>query len=331
MVFAIPLCGLLVASALHMGAAGDEFERCTEDESALLQGRFSFKKSGNIQQEMTERSILANVEDTLNRGEHTDCNLCAHDWVIVLATGRSGSTSVLQMLNALPGFFIAGEHRGAIKNLMGFWREVFQTPGMPTNWAGKTDVVGFKNNTRSIGAWFHAARSKKHVLCTLQKAAQTLLGDIDGSIYTTLGFKEIRYDNKEALTFLTQLFPCARFVVNIRRNLKAQSHSAFWNQPGKRDEVLKVLKSESQTLRGWQAKDRSRRFLLELEDFSTHTFNSLLHWLGVTGCKYKQVAHANDDNSYNKLSAEALLAGTCSAQEVLRKACGVGNVVGNSQ
>ena len=40
------------------------------------------------------------------------CDLCARDFIIVLATGRSGSTSLLETLNSLPGV-MAPEPEGA--------------------------------------------------------------------------------------------------------------------------------------------------------------------------------------------------------------------------
>ena len=37
------------------------------------------------------------------------CDLCADDWIIVAGTGRSGSTTLIDMLNRVPGVYVAGE------------------------------------------------------------------------------------------------------------------------------------------------------------------------------------------------------------------------------
>jgi hypothetical protein len=35
------------------------------------------------------------------------CDLCAHDWLFVLSTGRAGSTSIMQAINNLPGVHVS--------------------------------------------------------------------------------------------------------------------------------------------------------------------------------------------------------------------------------
>lgn len=44
----------------------------------------------------------------------TDCNLSCLDWTIVLATGRSGSTTIQQMISKLPGMNFYGEEGGLL-------------------------------------------------------------------------------------------------------------------------------------------------------------------------------------------------------------------------
>ena len=42
------------------------------------------------------------------------CDLCAEQWVFVLATGRSGSTSIVEALNSLPGVSLANENQASL-------------------------------------------------------------------------------------------------------------------------------------------------------------------------------------------------------------------------
>ena len=44
------------------------------------------------------------------KGRHGACNLCAQKWVFILSAGRSGSTSLLEGLNSLPGVSLGGEN-----------------------------------------------------------------------------------------------------------------------------------------------------------------------------------------------------------------------------
>ena len=57
--------------------------------------------------------------------EKKSCDLCGQRWLFVLATGRSGSTTVLNMLNALPGVYMAGENM----NVVGKLRQLAFFPG----------------------------------------------------------------------------------------------------------------------------------------------------------------------------------------------------------
>jgi len=207
------------------------------------------------------------------------CQLCGANWLFVVATGRSGSTTVLEMLNALPMVYLAGENGGILTAIRKLYNNQIQA------------LISKK--TTAGGAWSHAKINNQRVLCAIQKMTKSIMGE-----FTTkrsprmIGFKEIRYDYSEDLAFLQRVFPCARFVVNTRRNLKEQAGSAFYetfkNAQSKAKEKTGVLKA-------WRSKFNPKRtFLLELEDFTTDKFNEMLKWLKVTGCKYTSVAHANN-------------------------------------
>lgn len=263
------------------------------------------------------------------------CNLCAEKWTIVLATGRSGSTSLIQMLDALPGFLIAGEHDGVLVDLMQFYKTLFDNGSdYLKNAMGAGQEAHLNHtNTSKIYPFFHQHRSEDRVLCELQELVKVaLLGDMDRSQFKVFGFKEIRYSSPEMLELLSKLFPCARFVVNVRGDLSMQANSAFWSVwpewikndmlkqvtagfwPGFNADasVMKILQGETDSLLAWQAKQPSQRFLLRMEDFTLQGFNELLQWLGVKNCAYTQVAYSNSVGQAveAKVSGECTLPGT---------------------
>jgi hypothetical protein len=61
-------------------------------------------------------SCAIGKENAIPKGlDSNGCDLCKdHDWVFVLGTGRSGSTSVIEMVNTIPGVFLAGENFGQV-------------------------------------------------------------------------------------------------------------------------------------------------------------------------------------------------------------------------
>mmetsp|Transcript_26439 Transcript_26439/g.54835 ORF Transcript_26439/g.54835 Transcript_26439/m.54835 type:complete len:100 (-) Transcript_26439:8-307(-) len=94
---------------------------------------------------------------------------------------------------------------------------------------------------------------------------------------------------------MLKVFPCAKFIVNVRRDLVAQSRSAFWT---KGNQTGKLLPRITSMLEHWQSSHTDRTRLLHLEDFTLVEFNKLLQWLGVRGCKFTVLAHSNYNGSY---------------------------------
>merc|ERR1712083_873332 len=70
------------------------------------------------------------------------------------------------------------------------------------------------------------AISDNRVLCAMQKYVKTIMGEykIQPSV---IGFKEIRHYKTRELAFFHKVFPCARYIVNTRRNIKKQHKSEF--------------------------------------------------------------------------------------------------------
>jgi hypothetical protein len=130
-------------------------------------------------------------------------------YVFIVSYGRSGSTLVQGLLNAIPGYLIRGENRAAAFRLFQFHQGITS--------AG--DRFGRQHELTSRDSWYGIDqykagealfRMRELVLrCLLQPAADTRV----------TGFKEIRWfqaDWQDYLAFLRELFPGARFVINTR-------------------------------------------------------------------------------------------------------------------
>jgi hypothetical protein len=63
---------------------------------------------GDISTRMSHESDntrnLTGVDNSDNKVK-VRCDLCADQWLFVISTGRSGSTSLMTMLNLVPGMF----------------------------------------------------------------------------------------------------------------------------------------------------------------------------------------------------------------------------------
>ncbi len=149
-------------------------------------------------------------------GEHQPGHL------FVVTYGRSGSTLLLGVLNSIPGYLIRGENDGAVYRLHQFHTETvrrkrrlrkrFETPLDTTN-----PHFGLDD--------FPVAAS----LRVLRRLVTTTLLRPEPDTRVT-GFKEIRWyqdDLADYVSFLRELFPDARFVINTR-NHDAVLESGWW-------------------------------------------------------------------------------------------------------
>lgn len=141
-------------------------------------------------------------------------------YLFVMTYGRSGSTLLQGLLNAIPGYLIRGENGGALRGLHAFHRTcVTETSrrnpavtGLPT--APFFGINGFSTDVS-------LRRLRELVLDTL------LRPEPDTRV---TGFKEIRWasdDLGEYVGFLREVFPGARFVANTR-NLEDVARSKWW-------------------------------------------------------------------------------------------------------
>jgi len=225
------------------------------------------------------------------------CNLCENRWVFILSPGgRTGSTTVMDMLNAANGFYIAGENGGVMGDLLDMYQGIVDHR--------------LKSFHKDSGQSLHSF--ERGVFCAVQSFTRELIGAAPPGTHT-IGFKEIRWgESPELLAFMLKAFPCARFVVNTRSNIGQQVRSirGLWGKSADRE----TLRKRADLLRAWQSEHADKARLLPVERFSVQAFNDLLHWFDVRGCWFTSVCHSNAQNGY-KSSRKQHVAGHCRLQE----------------
>ncbi|TVS02275.1 MAG: hypothetical protein EA407_10230 [Rhodobacteraceae bacterium] len=148
-------------------------------------------------------------------------------YVFVVTYGRSGSTLLQNVINALPGCLLRGENNNALFPLYKSWRALVRSPDI-------CRMVAAGEVSDPTHPWFGAEAIDPHAyassLCA-NFARHVLRSPPDIRI---CGFKEIRTIARED-TFLDYLefihghFPNARFVFNTR-NHAAVVKSSWWRQ-----------------------------------------------------------------------------------------------------
>jgi hypothetical protein len=140
------------------------------------------------------------------------------DFAVILSQGRSGSTLLLRMLNAVPGVRIAGENEKALDHL----KEFIKCYQIAT--------------TRHDTEFYRLAWGLPCAIEVIKhKTAEFLLGlyNPDGRA-RLVGFKEIRYgrfgsylDLCNDIGFIRELLPAVKIILNTRRTEDAIK-SAWW-------------------------------------------------------------------------------------------------------
>ncbi|CAE7029849.1 unnamed protein product [Symbiodinium sp. CCMP2592] len=196
--------------------------------------------------------------------------LCQHKFLFVIATGRSGSTTLMDMVNLIDGFFIYGENWHMLRDLgisladflarTAFRAQVGPalTERLLMNFQGL--LWEFLAPPRFEGRWKQAS---------------------------VRGFKEIRWDNS-SIMFLKHACPCSRIIFNYRLDLEAQSKSGFWIRTNMSVDGLLDWNARYRQL---AAESGFPFYEMNLENYSVQSFNKLSRWLGAA-CEFDQLIHS---------------------------------------
>lgn len=181
--------------------------------------------------------------------------------VLICATGRSGSTTMMRVLNTIPNSNICGENFGAINSLLEFYRRLKITsmkhvPGR-LNPATFDDILA--QNIKP--AWYNSYNYTNMV----HLIKMTIVNMFKNSDQTKVwGFKEIRYNtgNVNYLKEFKELFPQTKVIIQIRENLNAQSRSGwFKNDPN----AVEFLQKTNKELIDFALANKEWCFLISFE------------------------------------------------------------------
>lgn len=149
------------------------------------------------------------------------------DYVFVVTYGRSGSTLVQGLLNALPRTLVRGENGLYLVHLYRALADLQQYRLKHDEHGGRTPSSAFYGLRHTKPHYFHRAISGI--------VRDSLLGTVDPSRIDRLGFKEVawhRIEPHEVAGFFDMMdaaFPGARYVLNSRAT-EDVLRSGFWRK-----------------------------------------------------------------------------------------------------
>lgn len=144
-----------------------------------------------------------------------------NEYILICATGRSGSTTLQRILNTIPYTNIKGENDNSILHLLEFYKSI--KCNLIIN---KPYSEFIKNNVKPC--WYN--HFDKDIIINEIKNLIIKFLNCDNN-YKIVGFKEIRYNkyNIHLLNEFKELFPNTKIIFHIR-NPEEQCKSGWWSE-----------------------------------------------------------------------------------------------------
>ena len=210
----------------------------------------------------------------------TNCDLSCLDWTIVLATGRSGSTTVQQMISKLPAMNFYGEEGGLLKSFHALQENIIDQKHGGLSWLGSKD-----SNVCTVACMTQKFYAERHGINCLQRGCKH-------------GWKEIRYKSPKDIEWIRTVFPSSRIVLNYRSKCSDNYKDGFGRNCDKILEQSRSLLNATGKL--------TNTFHMEFEQINNLTkWQELSTFIGYENCKASNVTKANTneytmaEKSYN--------------------------------
>lgn len=222
---------------------------------------------------MAPRPLLRRRRRSCRTGEREDLQ-----YLFVLTYGRSGSTLLQGVLNAIPGVLVRGENHQVLRHLWRFETEAREERDVQRRLRLRHGRLasGPTNSFYGIDG-FPVTRARESIR---RLALDTVLRpEPDTRI---VGFKEIRWEEPDVSAYVAWLrvvFPGARFVVNTR-DLDDVARSKWWAD---RIDAREHLAAVEQRLLDVAADLDGAAYRVHYDDYveDPARLQGLFTWLGV--------------------------------------------------
>jgi LPS sulfotransferase NodH len=138
------------------------------------------------------------------------------DPVIILTTGRSGSTLLQKLMNTRDDLVIWGEHAGFMNALAYAWQAVENCESIGTNTASGEWLLEMPRplNVEAWPAWDVPFTKQSFLNDMRQMVSSQFAGKCDPGM--RWGFKEIRYRSQAVLNLFMALYPSCKLLFLLR-------------------------------------------------------------------------------------------------------------------
>jgi len=157
-----------------------------------------------------------------NPSIHNYHNYHNYQFILIVATGRSGSTTLQRILNTIPKCNITGENDNTIIHLLNCYKSIKKTLTYEQMAPSCESLV--ERNIKPC--WYNSFDFDK-IKTQIQQLIINILQNNPQN--TILGFKEIRYSKQlDTILLFRELFPNTKVICHYRENLDQQTNSGWW-------------------------------------------------------------------------------------------------------
>ena len=205
-------------------------------------------------------------------------------FILICATGRSGSTTLQRIINTIEDSNINGENWGAINELLKCYLNIKKT--------NKCKITNYVEGITKIKpAWYNCYDFEK----VKNNIKNTVLSIITNDNFKkVVGFKEIRYNPNKIYLIdeFIELFPNTKVICHIDDNIERQSKSGWWKK-NKNAHIL--LKNYNDELINYSKSNKNCYLTYMKNLFNINDVKKIFEFLGeeLNEEKYKYIINNN--------------------------------------
>ena len=236
---------------------------------------------------------------TTNCQTDISCDPCRRKFLFLLAQGRSGSTTLKNMINVLPGIRIGGETGQTIRNLDNLFNQIRRDGN-------------FENGNGDLkNSWGHNPYDTNYLACPAMSMLEALNPPLKNETdsETILGIKEIQ-NTESSLKFMIKYLPCARFIFNVRADNEGLSSALRTFHLKDRERLNAVRDTQNALFREYhKILGAHKSYFMDMNEWrdDKRYFDDLAKWLGYENCNYSGMFH--DHNGAYRLDYKEISVG----------------------
>ena len=144
-------------------------------------------------------------------------------FILICATGRSGSTTLQRIINTIEESNVNGENWGAINNLLECYMNIKKTNKQPG-----TIRSYVEGKTKIKPSWYNCF-DFENVKNNIKNTILSIITNDNSK--KVIGFKEIRcYGKIYLINHFIELFPNTKVICHIDDNINRQCQSGWWTE-----------------------------------------------------------------------------------------------------